>query len=93
MKLANPIGSHDDIVTACAVVLADLTAAIVTGPGYITVPEGRIKRTLKAGTSTLPRAAAARLASQNGPQGLPGGGAILVGDQLGAAIARGARWR
>ena len=91
VKLQNPPGMHDDIPTAVGMVVADLTAAIETGPGYLTVPEGRIKRTLTAGTSTLPRAAAVRLASQNGPRGLPGGGAILVGDQLRAAIARGAR--
>lgn len=41
VKLQNPPGAHDDIVTAVGMVVADLTARPTPGRGSITIPRGR----------------------------------------------------
>lgn len=41
VKLANPPGQHDDIVTAVGMIVADLTSRPAPGRAMITVPGGR----------------------------------------------------
>ncbi len=42
VKLCNPRGSHDDIVTAVGMIVADLTERPDLGEGGVTVPRGVI---------------------------------------------------
>ncbi|PRZ36578.1 hypothetical protein CLV47_12114 [Antricoccus suffuscus] len=44
VKIQNPAGSHDDIVTAVAMVVADLANMPDVGRGSIAVPHGRVRR-------------------------------------------------
>ena len=44
IKLTNPRGTHDDLVTAVGMVAVDLLSEPDHGPGSITVPAGRIRR-------------------------------------------------
>lgn len=49
VKLQNPPGAHDDIVTAVGMVVTDLMARPETGRGSVMVPQGRmVKRDLSA---------------------------------------------
>lgn len=41
VKLANPPGQHDDVVTAVGMIVADLTSRPAPGKCFITVPGGR----------------------------------------------------
>lgn len=80
VKLQNPPGTHDDIVTAVGMVVADLTSRPDDGPGQITVPRGRRdpvslaqRAAQRPGLSLAQRARAAARAGTYGP-----GGAILL---------------
>lgn len=49
VKLQNPAGAHDDIVTAVGMVVADLNERPASGPMTISVPRARIDRGGNAG--------------------------------------------
>ena len=72
VKLANPPGQHDDIVTAVGMVVVDLAGRHEPGGGSIRVPSGR---TVVRGTlDERPRPGAVqavRQAEQRGPRGIP----------------------
>lgn len=71
VKLQNPPGQHDDIVTAVGMLVADLTSRPEIGRGSITVPRGRIgTMTYRDGTPRLPIRAQLRAAQRSGPRGL-----------------------
>ncbi len=77
LKLVNPPGAHDDIVTAVGMVVADLTER-TEGRGSITVPTGPpVARTMRDGRPALPTRLAVRAAERDMPRGLPGGRAII----------------
>lgn len=44
VKLQNPVGHHDDIVTAVGIVVTDLLSRPAPGRGQISIPKGRIHR-------------------------------------------------
>lgn len=93
VKLQNPPGAHDDIVTAVGMVVADLLDRADAGRGSIMVPVGRVERgRIKgAGRPTLPPHLAARQAARRGPK-LPRG-AIRTANDPQAAAERGVGWR
>ncbi|MFT4226100.1 terminase large subunit domain-containing protein [Micropruina sp.] len=84
VKLSNPAGHHDDVVTAIGMVVATLTARQDVGPGGVTNPSqllrGGIGRTLHDATPTSAGATRAALvaAAAKGPR-IPGGAVILPG--------------
>ncbi|MFT4227733.1 hypothetical protein [Micropruina sp.] len=83
VKLANPPGAHDDIVTAVGMVVADLAERPdVAGTGRISNPSrlrpGPITRTFTGGRPKLPLRVALRQAAGEMPPGMPGGGAIVL---------------
>lgn len=82
VKIQNPPGAHDDIVTAVGMVVADLAERGEPGRGSITVPGGRIpERSLsldgagRASRDVRSPLQAVRRAEQSGPRGIP---AILM---------------
>lgn len=86
VKLQNPPGAHDDIVTAVGMLVVDLTEQPDPGRASITVPTGRIGRrdTRNARDAILAPTLGgevsimhARNRARSGPRGLPGAGAIL----------------
>jgi hypothetical protein len=87
VKIQNPPGAHDDIVTAVGMVVSDLTGRPDYGRGMITNAAGPwlATRTTQYGRPTLPKRLAVRQAARRGPRGLPGG--CIVG------VARGVRRR
>jgi hypothetical protein len=93
VKIQNPPGAHDDIVTAVGMVVADLTQRS-EGRGLITSAVSRTiePRSYTHARPTLPWASRVRSAAQNGPRGLPGGGAVLLpgsaNDPLRAVLRR-----
>lgn len=82
VKLQNPAGSHDDIVAAVGMVIADLMGRPDPGGGMITVPRGRVRPVNLAqratGRPSLPLAQRARIAARGGGYG-PGGALLLDG--------------
>jgi hypothetical protein len=80
MKIQNPPGAHDDIVTAVGMVVADLTGRADYAGGMITsaVGFGSVVRTTQNSRPTLPKRLAVREAARRGPRGLPGGGIVGV---------------
>lgn len=85
VKIQNPPGTHDDIVTAVGMLVADLTEKPDHGAGSITVPRGRVpKRTTTTAREALAtpvpggRVAAmlARERARRMPRGMPGGGGV-----------------
>jgi len=46
VKMSNPPGSHDDVLTAVGMVIADLTERPDAGVVTVTVPQGRIPRAI-----------------------------------------------
>ena len=77
VKIQNPPGTHDDIVTAVGMVVADLTDRPDNGARTITVPRGRMPaRTLRDGTPTLPLPMALRRAGRT--RGMHAGAALLI---------------
>lgn len=77
VKIVNPPGTHDDIVTACGMVVADLTDRPDTGAGSITVPSGRVpSRAVRDGTPGLPLPMALRRARKT--RGSHAGRALLI---------------
>lgn len=89
VKLANPVGHHDDIPTTVGMIVAELTANPHMG-GQVTVPRGRIQpRAMPSSGSGLPgarrpvsgspvHAAMVRAAVRNGPR-LPSGVRVGLG--------------
>jgi hypothetical protein len=77
MKIQNPPGAHDDIVTAVGMVVADLAGRADYGKGMITSAAGLrlATRTTQDGRPTLPKRLTVREA------------ASPCGRQLGAALA------
>lgn len=90
LKLQNPPGSHDDIVTAVGMVVADLAERPdYAGTGMITVPgmvrvsahppnSAQRRRVERGGGSGVPDAHDLRRAARNGPR-LPGGAIMVPG--------------
>lgn len=77
LKLSNPTGSHDDIVTAVGMVLVDLAERPEVGRGAIYTARD-FKAPERARRYEQPRApvlTAARFRARKMPGGLPGGGA------------------
>lgn len=74
VKVQNPPGAHDDIVTAVGMVLADLTARTEPTGGRITNPDhlrpSTAARTTRDARPTLPTPTAVRQAARNGPRGI-----------------------
>lgn len=65
VKLQNPPGTHDDIVAAVGMVIADLTDRPEVGPGSVTVPRGRVVRDIAAAArSSMSKPAASRQAAE-----------------------------
>ncbi|UMG94159.1 hypothetical protein [Nocardioides sp. TF02-7] len=66
VKMSNPPGTHDDVLTAVGMVLADLTAQPDSGPGTIWSPIGRpaVVRTLHDARPTMPARLAVRQAAR-----------------------------
>lgn len=83
VKLQNPAGSHDDIVTAVGMVITDLMDRPEPGGGQITVPRGRIADVSLAqraqGRPSLSLAQRARVAARAGAAYGPGGAILLEG--------------
>jgi hypothetical protein len=79
VKVQNPPGAHDDIVTAVGMVVADLTER-GEGRGLITSAVSRTiePRSYSDARPTLPLRLAVRTAARDGPRSLPGGGALLL---------------
>lgn len=74
VKIQNPPGTHDDIVTAVGMVVADLTERPDVGRGSVTVPTGRAPiRTLRDARPAASGRRAVIQAARRGPRGLPGG--------------------
>lgn len=72
VKLQNPPGQHDDIVTAVGMLVADLTSRPEIGRGSITVPRGRIGAVAyRDGVPRLPIRAQLKAAQRSGPRGVP----------------------
>lgn len=85
VKLDNPPGTHDDIVTAVGMVLTYLTDKPDYGGGYISAPTGRIGprtavTTVEAMRKPTGQMAAiiARSKARQMPKGLPGGAIVGV---------------
>ena len=82
VKLQNPPGAHDDIVSAVGMVVADLMDQPETGRGMVTVPRGRrddVRLSERAmQRPTMPLAQRARIAARGGGYG-PGGALLLDG--------------
>ena len=82
VKLQNPPGTHDDIVTAVGMVITDLMGRPEPGGGMITVPRGRVRPVSLAqrteGRPSLSLAQRARAAARAGTYG-PGGAILLEG--------------
>lgn len=75
VKMSNPPGTHDDVLTAVGMVLADLTAQPDDGRGAIFSPAsyGRpVARTLRDARPTLPTAQRLRQSARTAPRGLLG---------------------
>ena len=65
VKLQNPPGTHDDIVAAVGMVIADLTDRPEVGPGSVAVPRGRVVRDIGAAArSSMSKSAASRQAAE-----------------------------
>lgn len=79
VRMSNPAGTHDDVLTAVGMVAVDLLTRTDYGSGRVTVPgRGRtFTRTNQGGRAQPPAHLAARQAAQGMPRGLPGGGAIV----------------
>ena len=74
VKMSNPPGTHDDVLTAVGMVLADLTAQPEHGGGAVYSPAAlnRPRTTLQNARPTLPTRLAARRAARTGPRGVLG---------------------
>ena len=74
VEMSNPPGTHDDVLTAVGMVLADLTAQPDHGPGAIYSPTVAppVVRTLHGARPSLPTRLAVRRAARIGPRGLLG---------------------
>ncbi|MDP3969099.1 MAG: hypothetical protein Q8Q02_12550 [Nocardioides sp.] len=71
VKIQNPPGSHDDIVTAVGMVVADLTTRPDAGRGSVTVPTGRVpKRASRYARPAPPKRLEVRQAARRGPWGV-----------------------
>jgi len=96
LKIQNPPGAHDDIVTAVGMVVADLTERPDTGRGSLHIPGGRITRDAAAphtgARPAPPRRLAARMAARRMPRGLPGGGVSGVPGAYDDPRKRGNSW-
>ena len=82
VKIVNPPGAHDDIVTAVCIVVVDLTSRPDYGGGSI---RSAVGRTLPP-PARLPLLAAGE-APRTGPRGLPGGPLLLPGGVNVGALA------
>lgn len=76
LKLDNPAGTHDDLPTVVAMVIATLNAKTDVGRGSITVPgqlSGRVERVLSDGTAkpSAPIRLRVRRAASTGVRGVP----------------------
>lgn len=78
VKLQNPPGTHDDIVTAVGMIVADLTAQPDYGPASIGRPDRPTGRGSKIAAALAPVAPEARRAARHGPR-LPGGALLVPG--------------
>ncbi|GAA6527957.1 hypothetical protein [Intrasporangium sp. DVR] len=82
VKIQNPPGSHDDIVTAVGMLVADLTERPDYGRGRVTVPRGRVPERTSNPTGArpvLPRRLGVVVAARRGPRGLSGGAIVMPG--------------
>lgn len=71
VKIQNPPGTHDDIVTAVGMVVADLTERPDYGAGSVTSPRGRVpERTLRDARPAMPKRLAVRAVARRGPGGV-----------------------
>lgn len=85
VKLDNPPGTHDDIVTAVGMVLMHLTAKPEYGAGRVSVPTGRVGPRTTVTTGEAIRRPTGQMATvmarskgRRMPRGLPGGGIVGV---------------
>lgn len=77
VKIQNPPGAHDDIVTACGMLVADLTDRPDIGRGSITVPRGLLpQRSTRDLAPALPLPMALRRAAST--RGRHAGAALLI---------------
>lgn len=87
VKLQNPPGAHDDIVTAVGMVVTDLLERPEIGACNITVPAGRRLPPRATGSAALPMSARTatpspqqlRRVAREGPRGLAGGPILMKG--------------
>jgi hypothetical protein len=79
IKIQNPPGTHDDIVTTVGMVVVDLTGRADYGQGKITSAARlrSVTRTMQDARPILPTRLAVREAARRSPRGLPG--ATIVG--------------
>ncbi|MGO1227810.1 MAG: terminase large subunit domain-containing protein [Brachybacterium sp.] len=95
VKLQNPPGTHDDIVTAVGMVVSDLMDQPETGRGMVTVPRGRRDAVRLAERAmqrpTMPLDQRARIAARGGGYG-PGGAVVLDGTANDPRRVRSGRW-
>jgi hypothetical protein len=78
-RLDHDSNAHDDRAVALGLAALALTERAPIGRGSVTVPTGLpYARTLRDGRPRLPTRLAVRAAARAMPQGLPGGGAVLL---------------